>query len=221
MNQNLQSNMNRPSFELKKIVPVKRKPSLIEFMAGTIALLLLFVIIGSFLAVSSWLYTYKALTKEQVVAELYISRKIIKDGVPVTKVRYVPLREQPALPFVGASENNEEIQVEMYGDQVFVDANFIRWQNWILLLNISPVYKVYRIKSDYKNLSDREKFRPSAFEINGGSDPFIEDFAKKQNLFSWAVQSAFISSAGQNVTDQDQVFNVVITKDAVVLEAKK
>lgn len=213
----------KPPVIVKKVVKVqKKKPSLIEFLVGTIAVLLIFLLVGSFLAFSGWLYTYKALTKETVVAELYISKKVIKDGVPTAKVRYVQLNEEPALSFLGSKEiENEEIQLEMKGDQVFVDANFIRWQNWMSLLGIDPVYKVYRVKSDFRNISDREKYRSSAFELNGGSDKFVEDFAQNQSIFDWAVQSAFVSSAGQNVTDQDQVFNVVVTKDAIVLEVKK
>lgn len=205
---------------IKKVVQYRSKRSFVDFLIGTIILLLIIVTLGAFISVSAWLYTYKALTQEKVVAELYVGKKVVKDGVPTTRVRYVPLREEPAFFFGQEYQSGTEIRQDLSGDQVFVDANFIRWENWVTLTGTKPVYKVYRVKSDYRNLSDRDKYRSTAFDVNGGSDQFIIDLEKDQQNYRWFMQSAFISSAGVNVSDEDQKYDVVITKDAVVLEKK-
>ncbi len=46
------------------------------------------------------------------------------------------------------------------------------------------------------------------------------DFSRNPEMFQWLVQSVFVSSAGQNASDNDRVFYVVVTKDAIVLEPK-
>jgi hypothetical protein len=208
---------------VKKVVVIKRKRSLVSFLVSTILVLVLLLIVGAFLAFSAWMYTYKALTNEKVVGELHVSGKTIKDGVPTYTVRYVPLDQESVLPFVGSSNDaDKEVRADMQGDQVFVDADFIRWENWATLVGVSPVYKVYRIKSDYNDINERNKFRSSAFDMNGGPDEFVEGFATEESkTFDWLVQSVFISSAGINITNESQIFNVIVTKDAVVLEAKK
>lgn len=212
---------NQQQVNIKKVVHVKHKRSIIEFFLATVTVLSIILVVGAFFAFSAWMYTYSALTEEKVVAELYVSKKIIKDGVPTFKVRYVPISGDPVMFFWGeGNSNNDEIKVEMYGDQFFVDASFIRWQNWMTLLGFDPVYKVYRVKSDYRNLEERNKYRTTAFDINGGPDKVVEDFAENEKFLGFIIQSGFISSAGQNVGNEDQVYNVVVTKDAIVLEKK-
>lgn len=229
MNPKSQSEITHPTgrssqyVKLAKIIKINSKTrnlNIVEFLIKVIVVLVIFIVVGAFLVFSSWMYTYNALTDERVVAELYISKKIIKDGVPTIRVRYVPLDNSPALPFLPQQNDMNSIEVELSGDQVFIDANFIRWQNWVTLLNIKPVYKVYRIKSDFQQISDREKFNTKAIDINGGQDTFIVDFSRNPEMFQWLVQSVFVSSAGQNASDNDRVFYVVVTKDAIVLEPK-
>lgn len=222
MTQTIQNRpMTPPPVVVQKVVKLKKRRSLVEFLVGTVILLSIVIIVGAFLAFSAWMYTYNALTEEKIVAELSISKKVVKDGVPTYTVRYTPLQQDAAFSFLGSNDSNGKVvQSTMSGDQVFVDANFIRWENWMTLLGFKPVYKVYRVKSDFKVLSERDKFKSTAFDMNGGSDQFVEDFAKGDASFGWFVQGAFISSAGQNITDEDQVYNVIVTKDAIVLEKK-
>lgn len=223
MTQTMQNVPTSQPVVVKKVVQYKRKPSVVEFLIGTVILLAIVIIVGAFLAFSAWMYTYNALTEEKIVAELAISKKVIKDGIPTYTVRYTPIQQDSAFPLIGnnsSETNGAVVQSSMNGDQVFIDANFIRWENWMTLVGFKPVYKVYRVKSDYKNLEDRDKFRSSAFDMNGGSDANVENFSENDAFFGWFVQSAFISSAGQNITDEDQVYNVIVTKDAVVLERK-
>jgi hypothetical protein len=203
---------------VKKVVEYRNKRSFTDFLIGTIILLLLIVLIGGMLSVTAWLYTYNALTAEKIVGELTVSGRIIKDGVPVTRVTYRNLDREPAASFLSSSQESFDITRELKGDQVFVDANFIRWENWVTLLGVRPVYKVYRIKSDFINLEDRNRFKTSAFDVNGGPDNFIIDLEKSQSNYRWAIQSTFISSAGINISNETQVFNIVVTNDAIVLE---
>ena len=223
MTQTIQTAQATRPVIVQKVVKVRRKPSIVEFLAGTVILLSIIIVIGGFLAFSAWMYTYNALTEEKIVAELSISKKVIKDGVPTYTVRYTPIQQDAAFPLLGNSStdtNGAVVQSTMSGDQVFIDANFIRWENWMTLIGFKPVYKVYRVKSDFKDLAERDKFKSTAFDMNGGSDQVVENFAQNDAGFGWFVQGAFISSAGQNVTDQDQVYNVIVTKDAIVLEKK-
>lgn len=217
--------MPQQTVTTQKVIKVKssRKMSLVETMGWIIVTLAILLVVVAATSFGIWMYTFKALTEEKTVAELQVSGRVFKDGKPTFTVRYIPKNEAPAIPFWSNNvddPDSKEFRSEMGGDQVFIDANFIRWANWSTLVGFKPVYKVYRVKSDYQNLDDREEFKSSAFERNGGQDGFIKEFDANKNTWGWLVQSAYISSAGVNINEDAQKFDVIVTKDGLVLEKK-
>lgn len=197
------------------LIKKKRPLSLVEYLLIGLVFMTLLVFLVGFIGFSAWMQTYKALTAERTVGELSIGGKVFIDGVPSFEMTYKVVNEKPLLSFY-SEVTPDEYKMTMKGDQVFVDANFIRWADWVKLTGISPAYKVYRIKSDFSNLSDRDRFRSSAMDLNGGADNNIKNF--DDSGLEWLVQSAFISSAGIDVKDQSQKFYVKVTNDALVLE---
>lgn len=193
----------------------------VTFVIIVLFLLAIFGFFSAFLAFAGWLHTYRVLTNEKRVGELHISKKIIKNGVPAARIKVIFYRSKPNLSWLLGEIDEQKVELEVNGDIVYIEANFIRWQNWLVMLGFEPVYKIYRLKSDYKNLSDAEKYGRTAIDLNGGYDSSFDMFNQKVWWSDFLFQSVFISSAGQAVQDkEDRVYYIVITKDAVVLEPK-
>jgi hypothetical protein len=206
---------------IKKVVKVRRKRSLTEFLITTIAILSIFLVLGTIFSVAVWLNTYKVLTRETVVANIYVSKKVIKDGKPTFTVHYVPREDVSGWWGIFGSKAHSadaEVTTELVGDQVYVEADYIRWNNVLTLMNIKPVYKTNRIKSGFQNVDDYQRYHVGAVDLNGGPDSFAKKLQGNPDKFSWLAQSVYISSAGINVQDEETSYKVVSTKDAMVLE---
>lgn len=206
---------------VKRIVKIKRKRSLISFLVATIFLLTVFILIGSILSAAIWLHTFKVFTQETVAADLYVSKKVIKDGKPTFTVRYVPHDDVSGFWGIlgsNAKSTDAVVETDMIGDQVFVNADFIKWNSWVTMLNVKPVYKINRITPGYQNSLDYERFGVKVTDVNGGPDWVAARLQENQQKFNWFASSVFISSAGINVLPEDAAYKVVVTEDAVTLK---
>ena len=206
---------------VKKVVKVKRKRSLVELLITTIVILSVFIVVGAFFSVTVWLHTYKVYTQEKVVAELRVSKKVIKDGKPTFSVTYTPIADVSGLwGFLGSSSKTagKEIEIELVGDQVFVSADYVRWQDWLTFINMKPLYKVDRISTGFQKTSDYKSINVDAIDVNGGRDWFAGSLQSNPDALGWMAQSVFISSAGVNVSNDEVSYRVISTEDALVLE---
>jgi len=208
---------------VKKIVKVKRKRSILTFLSATIFFLSLFIIIGAILSLSVWLHTYHVFTQEKLVAEVHISKKVMRDGKPTFHVKYIPKDDVSGFwGMLGSDAKSDEIEVEfdMVGDQVFFNADFIRWKDWLTMVKFKPVYKVNRIVPGYQKAEDYKKFGVEVFDLNGGPDNFAAKLQDKPEKYRWLAKSVFFSGAGINVQDQDVVYELKVTEDALVIQRK-
>jgi hypothetical protein len=212
---------NGTPVKVTKVVKVKRKRSLTEFLITTIVILAIFLVLGAFFSVAVWMHTYKALTRETVVADVYVSKKVIKDGKPTFTVRYVPREDVSGWWGIFGSDARSTdaiVSSELVGDQVFFTADYIRWNNWVTLLNVKPMYKTNRVSSGFRNAEDYQRFNVSAVDINGGPDWIAAKMQENPKRYNWLAQSIYLSSAGVNVQNEDAAYKLISTKDALVLE---
>lgn len=206
---------------ITKIVKVRKKRSLVEFLITTICILSVFMVLGAFFSVAIWLHTFKAFTQETVVADLAVSKKVIKDGIPTFTVKYTPKKDVSGWWSIfgsNASSADKEVSMELTGDQVFVNADYIRWDNWLTFINVKPVYKINRVMTGFQHAEDYKKYNVDVVDLNGGPDWFASKLQQSPDKFSWLAQSVFISSAGINVSGEDVNYKVISTNDALVLE---
>lgn len=207
--------------KVTRVVKVKRKRSVTEFLVTTIIVLCVFLVIGAIFSFGVWLNTYKVLTQETVVADIYVSQKIIKDDRPTFTVTYKPRADVSGWWGIFGSKAksaDSEITVEMIGDQVFFSADYIRWNNWVTLFNVKPVYKTNRINSGFQKIEDYQKYYVDAVALNGGQDSIAASLQENPKRLEWFAQSVYISSAGVNVLSEEASYKLIATKDALVLE---
>lgn len=218
-------NPNPPVPVVKKVFKFKKKRSLLSFLVITILFLVLTLFICGIVSVSIWLHTFSVFTQEKTIGELTVSKLTIKDGKPTFTVRYEPYDDVSGFWGIFGSDkdsknNSQVVEREFTGDRIFIDADFIRWNNWVTFLGFKPVYKINRIKADFTDLEHDDDYDATAIDLNGGPSEFAKDLQRNESKFEWVAQSVDISSRGKYVQDAEMVYLVKVTEDGLILEEK-
>lgn len=198
----------------------KKNLNPLHFVFSTIFVLVIFLIVILILNVSGWLYTYNTLTDEKIIGEILISKKTLKDGVPSGTVKIILYEQENLLPFFKEEKQKNTLSLDFNGDMIFIDAYFIRWENWLVMLGFKPVYKIYRIKSDFRDIEKATSYKRDIIDLSSSNDDYIFENINEDHFLKFFIQGAFISSVGQSLTNSEQKFNILVTKDGIVLERK-
>ena len=115
--------------------------------AQSLILLLLFIAI---LLVYSNLHTYKRLTYETDVAEIYL-RKL------------KPQQYQLSISFSEADEDQQYYEIK--GDQWQLDARILKWKSWANLIGLDSFYQFERLSGRYSNVFQAQQNTPSVYDL--------------------------------------------------------
>ena len=76
-------------------------------------------------------------------------------AAPIAKIEFSPIGEQEytATLYSGNLCSGEDFVV--YGDQLQLDASFIKWQGWAVLLGFESKYKLDRLSGRYRDITDQ------------------------------------------------------------------
>lgn len=216
----------QPKVIVKKIY--KKKFSLVNVLSTIIFVLTIILIISSLAFLGAILHTYKVFTQEKLVAEIKVSElKTKEDDKPYFTLEYIPYDDTSGFwGILGSNRDStdESFIVELTGDQVFFRSDFVRWSDFMTLLNFKPVFKLYSIRSDFEDPQDYDKYlgeltsKEISYEMNGGRDGFSKKIQENSRLLTWFAQSVYISSAGIDIGNEPQTFYLKATEDALVIE---
>lgn len=198
----------------------KKNLNPLSFVFSAIFVFAIFLIVILIFNVSGWLYTYNTLTDEKIIGEILISKKILKDGIPSGNVKVILYDQENLLPFSKGEKEKNSLSLDFNGDMIFIDAYFIRWENWLVMLGFKPVYKIYRIKSDFRDIEKANTYKRDIIDLSSSNDNYIFENINENYFLKFFIQGAFISSVGQSLTNSEQKFNILVTKDGIVLERK-
>lgn len=184
-------------------------------------ILILFIILtfSLFFMINAWLYTYQVFTQETELAEIEISERVIKDGIPTFHLKYTSknLAKNYIFYKTEVNDNNLSLSSEFRGDKFMIEAIFVKWKDICVMLGLKPMLKVYRIQSDYIK---KDKNYPNDYiDINGGFDKTFYDFYENKYLDS-CVDTVFISGAGNQVINEKRKYALIATEDALVIRKK-
>jgi hypothetical protein len=102
-------------------------------------LMLLLVLAVAVLLLSASVYTFHVLTNETLIAELSFEQT----------------GEQRYLAHLRTGDLCEERTFPLYGDQWRLDAEFLKWKYWALLLGLDSQYRLERIEGRYRAVGDQ------------------------------------------------------------------
>ena len=167
--------------------------------------LMLIVVLGAFAAalLSASVYTYHALTGETLIAEL----------------RFDPTGEREYLAHLRTGDRCEERVLPVFGDQWRVDAAFLKWKYWAMLLGLDSQYRLDRLEGRYRSAADQNAAPKLAHDL--GADTALDVVTVAESLGSWnfLIDASYGSSTYQEI-DPANVYYVYRTQTGIITRTK-
>jgi len=207
---------------------MKKSLKIIVSLILTIAFLLLCFGLFIVFSFSAWLHTYKAFTTKKLVAVVEVGPEQ-KDaqGYEYTEIKFKQVEQKSALTSIFSSRKDKDNQFtaessyKVYGDQVDVGGQFVKFRDFWNLLSIKKVYKITRISGEYSD-SNKEKNAPNdkrtVIDVNGGTDSYWKTFQANQKQYSFLVDTVYGSSASKFAQRETRTFGVYATEDGFLID---
>ena len=148
---------------------------------------------------SASIYTYHALTDETVIAELRFDRTGPREYVA----------------YLRTGNRCEERTYPIVGDQWRVDAEFLKWKYWALLLGLDSQYRLDRIEGRYRSVEEQNSEAKVAHDLPTGTAIDIVEFAGALGPLNFLIDASYGSSTYQSI-DTRQVYYVSKTPTGII-----
>lgn len=177
--------------EFKKLKIVK---GILISLSSFISLMLAFM----FLLFFQSLKTYQVLTREDLVAKIYV-REIAKDTMMVT----LEYTEKPS----------EKSFYVIIGENWEIQGVVVKWKTYLEFLGIHTAYKITRLKGRYSSI---ENVSPTSYQL--AEEDFLTRFIMKYGQKIFFVDAVF----GQGIFQypDNKPFYLYVTEDGFILRKK-
>ena len=172
--------------------------------AFTISLLLI-VVLGllAVLLLAANIYTYHRLTAETVIAEL----------------RFEPTGDRQYLAYLRTGDRCDDRVLPVLGEQWRVDAEFLKWQYWAMLLGLDSQYRLDRLEGRYRSAEDQNSAPRVAHDL--GDETAVDVVALARTLGSWnfLLDATYGSSTYEDI-DVARVYRVYRTTTGIITRSE-
>jgi hypothetical protein len=138
----------------------------------------LFLLTGtSLIGIQTGMSGYRALSEEQTVLQI--------ETFPLSEQRFSALVTWP---------DGEQKAFYLYGDQLYIDAQILKWQSAATVLGLETYYELDRIGGRYNLISDEQEKPRSLFSLNSGKTIDIYSLAKSQQWLTPLIDTSYGSA---------------------------
>src|SRR5882672_1447435 len=152
---------------------------LLKWLLSLVALLAVFAIV----LLSASVYTYHALTDETLIAEL----------------RFDQTADRQYLAHLRTGDRCDERALPVLGDQWRVDAEFLKWKYWAMLLGLDSQYRLDRLEGRYRSTADQNAAPNIAHYLGGGTALDVVTVAGWLGSWSFLIDATYGSSTYQDI----------------------
>jgi hypothetical protein len=163
--------------------------------------LLLVVVLGALFALllSAAVYSYHRLTAETLIAEL----------------RFDPTGERAYVAHLRTGDRCDERTFPLIGDQWRVDAEFIKWKYWALLLGLDAQYRLDRLEGRYRNTAEQNQRPNIAHDLGEATAIDVVGLAATLGEWNFLLDASYGSSTYQDI-DVGNVHYVYRTQTGII-----
>jgi hypothetical protein len=170
----------------------------------TISLLLVIVLtVLAVLLVAANVYTYHRLTAESVIAEL----------------RFEPTGDRQYLAHLRTGDRCEERVLPVFGDQWRVDAEFLKWQYWALLLGLDSQYRLDRLEGRYRSVEEQNTAPKVAHDLAGDTAVDVVSIAHALGSWNFLLDATYGTSTYEDI-DPGRVYRVYRTTTGIITRSE-
>jgi hypothetical protein len=166
---------------------------------------LLIVLLGVLcvMLLSASVYTYHRLSNETLIAQL----------------RFDQTGDRQYVAYVRTGDGCDERAFPLIGDQWRVDAEFLKWKYWALLLGLDSQYRLDRLEGRYRTVAEQNSAPNVAHDLGGGTALDIVSVAGALGSLNFLMDATYGSSTYQDI-DTANVYNVYRTQTAIITRSE-
>ena len=144
-------------------------------------------------------YTYDRLSAETLIAELRFDRSGDREYVA----------------YLRTGDRCEERTFPLYGDQWRVDAEFLKWKYWALLLGLDSQYRLDRLEGRYRSAAEQNSAQNVAHDLTERTAVDLVELAASLGSWNFLLDATYGSSTYQDI-DVANVYYVYRTATGII-----
>ena len=153
----------------------------------------------SIVLLTATIYTYNTLTAETLIAEL----------------RFDQTGERQYLAHLRTGDRCDERQFPVLGDQWRVDAEFLKWKYWALLLGLDSQYRLDRLEGRYRTAAEQNSQPNIAHDLSERTAVDLVSLSQTLGSWNFLLDATYGSSTYQDI-DVDNVYYVYRTTTGII-----
>ena len=167
--------------------------------------LLLVVIFGALCVVllAATVYTYDRLTAETLIAEL----------------RFDETGERQYVAHLRTGDRCDERAYPVFGDQWRVDAEFLKWKYWALLLGLDSQYRLDRLEGRYRSAAEQNTAPNVAHDLAERTAVDVVAVAGALGSFNFLLDATYGTSTYEEI-DVGNVYYVYRTTTGIITRSE-
>ena len=170
----------------------------------TVSLLTMIVLAALMVTLlSASVYTYSKLTGETVIAEL----------------TFEPTGDRQYLVHLRTGDRCEERVLPVLGEQWRVDARFLKWKYWALLLGLQSQYRLDRLEGRYRTAVEQNTSPTLAHDLTGGTALDVVGFARALGPLNFLTDATYGSSTYEDI-DPGRTYYVYRTTTGIITRSE-
>ncbi len=153
----------------------------------------------SVVLLTATVYTYDRLSAETLIAEL----------------RFDATGERQYVATLKTGDGCDERMFPVLGDQWRVDAEFLKWKYWALLLGLDSQYRLDRLEGRYRSAVEQNSQPNVAHELSERTAVDLVALAESLGSWNFLLDATYGSSTYQDI-DVDNVYYVYRTQTGII-----
>jgi hypothetical protein len=153
----------------------------------------------SIVLLTATIYTYNRLTDETLIAEL----------------RFDATGDRQYLAHLRTGDRCEDRMFALHGDQWRVDAEFLKWKYWALLLGLDSQYRLDRLEGRYRSVAEQNSQPNVAHQLSERTAVDLVSLAESLGSWNFLLDATYGSSTYHDI-DVDNVYYVYRTTTGII-----
>jgi hypothetical protein len=153
----------------------------------------------SIVLLTATIYTYERLTAETLIAEL----------------RFDATGDRQYIAHLRTGDRCDERVLPVLGDQWRVDAEFLKWKYWALLLGLDSQYRLDRLEGRYRSAADQNSQPKIAHALSERTAVDLVSVAETLGSWNFLLDATYGSSTYQDI-ETGNVYYVYRTTTGII-----
>jgi hypothetical protein len=139
---------------------------------------------------------------------------VLTDETLIAEVRFERVGEQEFIAYLRTGDLCDERVLSVLGDQWRIDAQFLKWKYWALLLGFDSQYRLERFEGRYSSIDDENRKPSLAHALGESSAVDIVAVAQSLGELNFLIDATYGSSTYQTI-DTEQIHRVYKTPTGI------